>query len=303
VRPERAGGAARGRILLERDTLWARLVECSAHAAERGGLVTIPTRSEVIEDGGVPFVVRTLLAPDAKRRAKRAQRKAGVDPFLPYEPDLFVADVSDTHLALLNKFNVVDHHLLLVTREFEPQDTPLARSDFEALWACMREFDALAFYNAGEIAGASQPHRHLQLVPVPLGPGLRRAPIEAVLEDAHFDGPVGRAVGLPVLHAYARLRGCSALSPSDAADRLLALYREMSRAFGCDAPGRPYNLLLTREWMLFVPRAAEKWEGNSINSLGFAGALLARTPEKLEAMRRAGPMTALRSVGISMGRR
>jgi ATP adenylyltransferase len=301
VRPERAGLAKGSRIRLERDTLWARIVERSARAMESGALVVIPTRSEVIDDGGVPFVVRSLLAPDRKRRAQRSQRRTGLDPFLPYEEELLVADVSDTHVALLNKFRVVDHHLLLVTREFEPQDTLLGRADFEALWACMREFDALAFYNAGEIAGASQTHRHLQLVPVPLGPGLRRAPIEAVLEHAHFDGPMGRASGLPVLHAYARLRDCGALAPTDAAARLQALYLEMSRAFGCDTPGRPYNLLLTREWMLFVPRAVEKWEGTSINALGFAGSLLARTPAQLERLRGAGPMAALRAVGISAG--
>ena len=300
MRPDLGAGAS-SRILLERDTLWPLTLERTARAARSGALVTLPTTWEVIEDAGAPFVVRTLQTADAVHEAMRGQRASRHNPFLPYEEDLFVADVSDTHVCLLNKFNALEHHLLLVTREFESQEALLTRADFEALWACMREVDALAFYNAGEIAGASQSHRHLQLVPVPLGPGLRRAPIEALLEDAHFDGHVGRAARLPVLHAYARMRSTAAQSPADAAERLFALYREMARAFGCDAAGRPYNLLLTREWMLFVPRAAEKWEGISVNALGFAGSLLVRAPEQLERLRRAGPLAALRAVGIASG--
>lgn len=56
----------------------------------------------------------------------------------PYDPDLFVADVSDTNLALLNKFSVFDHHLLVVTCRFEEQETLLDIADFQALSASGR---------------------------------------------------------------------------------------------------------------------------------------------------------------------
>ena len=41
------------------------------------------------------------------------------NPFLPYDPALLVAPISPTHVALLNRFNVVDDHFLIVTRSFE----------------------------------------------------------------------------------------------------------------------------------------------------------------------------------------
>ena len=38
------------------------------------------------------------------------------------------------HVLLLNKFNVVENHLLVVTREFEQQTDPINANDFAAVW-------------------------------------------------------------------------------------------------------------------------------------------------------------------------
>lgn len=54
------------------------------------------------------------------------------NPFLPYEEGLWVAHLSDTHTLLLNKFNVVPHHVLVVTRQFESQQDPLNSRDLAA---------------------------------------------------------------------------------------------------------------------------------------------------------------------------
>lgn len=62
-------------------------------------------------------------------------RSAGAkpaNPFLPYDEALWVGHLSDTHTLLLNKFNVVQHHLLVVTRQFESQLDWLTEADFEA---------------------------------------------------------------------------------------------------------------------------------------------------------------------------
>jgi ATP adenylyltransferase len=48
---------------------------------------------------------------------------------------------------------VVDHHILIVTRAFEDQDTWLTLADFEALAICMAEIDGLAFFNGGRWRG------------------------------------------------------------------------------------------------------------------------------------------------------
>jgi ATP adenylyltransferase len=292
------GGGSRGGF--ERGTLRRSVQERGERAWRRGALERIPAEIEVIEDCGVAFLVRIASGIPALQAAHAGRMPAGANPFLPYDEDLFVADVSDTHVCLLNKFNVVDDHVLIVTRAFESQEDPLRRADLEALWTCTSELDGLGFYNAGRVAGASQLHRHLQVIPTPLSEGPGRTPIDSLLEDLRFDEGLGTARDLPFLHAVARLRSCAQLSPSEAADVLMALYGEMIRAFGCERPGRPYNLLLTREWMLFVPRTRAHWRGIPVNALGFAGALLVHDRDQLSQVREAGPMRLLR--GVAVGR-
>src|SRR5918996_906976 len=147
---------AREGLILLPGTLWPRLLERTTHAIQCGALQSIATESEIIERDGIGFLVRIVSNLARKEQAKRDQdRQTTVsggefNPFLPYDEDLFVADISDTHLALLNKFNVVDYHLLIVTRAFEDQDSLLTLDDFEALGICLAEFEGLVFYNAGK---------------------------------------------------------------------------------------------------------------------------------------------------------
>ena len=282
---------------LRRGSLWPAVRARYAAALAQGALLPIESELEEIEERGIAFQVRVATGVARKHLAKVA-RPPDYDPFLPWEPALFVAEISDAYVCLLNKFPAIAHHALLTTRAFEEQDLPLGPADFEALWTCLCERDALGFYNSSAQAGASERHRHLQIVP-PLVAGAATAPIDAALDAARFDGPVGQAPALPFLHALARLRDLADLPLAEAARALASLYREMARAFGCDAPGRPCNLLLTREWMLLVPRAREKWEGISVNALGFAGSLLVRNRDALVRLRAAGPLAALRHVGVA----
>jgi sulfate adenylyltransferase (ADP) / ATP adenylyltransferase len=287
------GGSPPSALRLAPGTLWPRVLAREERARSRGALLPIPTQSEAIEDAGVRFVVRRAEAPDAAARPAAA---AGQDPFLPFDPDLFVADVSDSHVCLLNKFSVLSHHLLIVTRRYEDQEGPLTPEDFEALFACAAELDALAFYNAGPVAGASQPHRHLQLVPVPLGDGPARTPMDAVLGQADLDGRLGRARGLPFDHAIANIADLVARPPASAANAVWEIYRDLLRALDLAEGRRPYNLLATRSRLWMVPRERERWESISVNALGFAGALLVQTAEQLGRLRAFGPMRALRDV-------
>ena len=62
-----------------------------------------------------------------------SDQKRPANPFLPYDERLWVSHLSDTHTLLLNKFNVVEHHLLVVTRSYASQLDSLRLPDFEAL--------------------------------------------------------------------------------------------------------------------------------------------------------------------------
>jgi ATP adenylyltransferase len=275
--------------------LWHQVVACTAHASACGALAPIATVCQTVKHAGLAFAVRLAEGLERKAAATVTRRQHQIDPFLPYDEDLFVALLSDTHVCLLNKFNVLDHHLLVVTREYEDQDEPLNLRDFEALWACLVEIDGLGFYNGGEVGGASQRHKHFQMVPGSLGLGPEPVPIAPAIRAARFSGALGVSDALPFGHVIARLHG-----PLDAGSRAaesLAAYEAMRRALQQEH-GDPYNLLVTREWMLLVPRARERWGRVSVNALGFAGALLVRTQAELAELERIGPMAVLQSVAM-----
>jgi ATP adenylyltransferase len=298
-----SGEAAGGRLVLERGTLWGLVLERTVHAVGCGALEFFPTERELIEQGGVAFMVRVLASLERKQKTRSSRQRGGANPFLPYEEDLFVGEISDTHRCLLNKFNAVEHHVLIVTRAFEEQESLLDLRDFEALWACMAEFDAVAFYNAGLVAGASQRHKHIQLVPVPLGFGPERTPIDSLLASARFSGPVGTLPQLPFVHALAWAGECAGLPTHEAARASLAIYGDLRRAVGIDREPRPYNLLVTREWMLLVPRTREAYREIPVNALGFAGSLLVRNREQLAFVQECGPLTILQKVALGHGAR
>jgi sulfate adenylyltransferase (ADP) / ATP adenylyltransferase len=285
-------------------TLQATLLERAAHARRCGAIQDLPTTMEVVEQNGIPFQVRVLESLAMKERAKATP--ANVNPFLPYDPELFVAPISPTHIALLNKFNVVEHHLLIVTRVFEDQQCQLTQQDCEALLIGLTEIDGLAFYNAGPEAGASQSHKHLQLVP--FNPTIAPLPIDRLLRFPQADGMVGSIPGLPFRHACAPMDPDWTNPEKNSGASLHASYRKLLLAAGLPvdttagshALTASYNLLVTRNWMLLVPRSQECFEGISINALGFAGAFLVKNTQQLATLRRAGPMTALQHVtGLS----
>jgi len=166
--------------------------------------------------------------------------------------------------------------------------------------------DGLGFFNAGRIAGASQPRKHTQVIPRAAlaaqtgtgADGRAALPVERVLLPdverlARAGGGVGRCAALPFAHAIApvpaELRAGAAAGPP-----LRAICGALMTGAGV-AAGQDHNLLMTREWMMIVPRRREAWCGVAVNGVGFAGFLLARG-ESGDAMADAGPMAALRAV-------
>lgn len=293
---------------LQPGTLWAQLQRRTDHAKRSGALRPIDTEQAMVEDAGVRFLVRqvsSLSRKDADGKRLSTQAGAAANPFLPPEPDLVVTDISDSHFALLNKFYVIDHHLLIVTRRFEEQEALLNRADFEALFACLAEVDGLGFYNGGVAGGASQRHKHLQIVPLPLaaeGPAIPIAPLLAAAPGAAAAVP-----GLPFRHAFARLDAALVRQPSQAARAALECYRALMAGAGVQAiesggelrQSAPYNLLVTREWMLLVPRSTESVEGVAVNALGYAGSLFVRDAAQMATIRKLGPMRVLQAVGVA----
>ncbi len=296
---------------LQTGSLWGQLRARTASAIASGALRSIETDYHSLKQEGAGFVVRVARNLERKAQEKRKQHvkapNAPFNPFLPPEPELTVADITPTHLAVLNKFNVVENHLLIVTRLFQHQQRLLTLEDFEALWRCMAEYPSLGFYNGGEAAGASQQHKHLQLVPLPLYPGLGATPFDPLFACTPRNAGVQCLNWLPFEHRWHPLPKGLANSISSAAEQTLSLYRRMLHSVGIrtvrgddgDYQSAPYNLLLTGDWMLLVPRSRECSHGISVNALGYVGSLFVKSLDELEILERVGPMNLLKAVSIT----
>ncbi len=296
---------------MEQGTLWARIKTTTEHALATGAQLPIRTNQAVIGQDGIRYFVRVLESLKRKDEAQKNQSPSQArqaNPFLPPEPDLTVGPVTDTHVAVLNKFNVVENHLLIVTRQFEAQTTLLTLADFEALWACMAEYDSLGFYNGGTEAGASQRHKHLQVVPLPLGAEGPSVPTEPLF-PAVSPGMLMTVPKFPFVNVFTQIDPTHFKSAARAAREMFDLYSRMLAHVGMQAPlpdrltlqSRPYCLLVTRTWVLLVPRSREFVDRISLNSLAYAGSFFVRDSEQLELLRSRGVMNALTEVSVPAG--
>lgn len=282
-------------------TLMQDVEQVTQSALASGALQSIDTDYEHVTDAGQHFLLRTLSNLKRKEDAAQRLKKAGDtrhNPFKPYEEALYVRDLGDNHICLLNKFNVVDHHLLIVTREMESQQDKIKQRDFQALAQVMQEIDGLAFYNGGKIAGASQPHKHLQLIPLPMT-ACQEQPFSDALNQLKPGHPNSRTE-LSFRHSGMQLPEGLFDDPARAAEALLNTYNQLREELDIKDDGlqttSAYNLLITRKWMLMVPRTEESFEGISFNSLAFVGALLVKTEEEAVTLKEHGLMKALASV-------
>ncbi|KAJ1967865.1 bifunctional AP-4-A phosphorylase/ADP sulfurylase, partial [Dimargaris verticillata] len=127
-------------------------------AKESGALLFTPTSLHVQEAKGIAFEVRLVQALLQKPKAPKAPTAKDTEaprtnPFLPPDPALFVMEYGNENLVL-NKYCVSPYHLLIVTKEYEPQGALLLPSEFQtACWVFEQMPQKyLLFYNAGPLS-------------------------------------------------------------------------------------------------------------------------------------------------------
>ncbi|ORX49542.1 HIT-like protein [Hesseltinella vesiculosa] len=230
-----------------------------------------------------------------------------INPFLCPDPALVVKEV-DNYRILLNKFCIIPHHLLIVTKEFQEQSQPLLPPDLLIAWRTMEEAYAkpgVIFYNCGEDSGASQRHKHVQLIPVS-DQGVQ-PPIQEMLNkiDDPKHGEVYSLNELPFVHVLLMLDPRALKSKDDGVVEeylgqmyfglLDSMFHQIRLADPSQLQGKKpsYNFIMTDRFMMLVPRRSETGvltsaQGNeltlSMNSMSFAGYLLAKTEEERDTL-------------------
>ncbi len=266
-----------------------------------GALQFFATEERIVRDeiDFMVFVLKYLSVKDKKswnKRKNSQDQENANDPFLPYEKDLFIDNITDTHICLLNKYNVMKNHILIVTREFEDQESALSEPDFEALWLCMEKIEGLAFYNSGEKAGASQRHKHMQIVELPLAGQMDKLPIVHLISGLSSSSAPLLVPRFEFRHGLYFLTPEKLLGKKRAGFYLMEKYLSLLEYTGLAENWGPYNLLITKDWMLLIPRILECYKGISVNSLGFAGTFLVKDAKDFREIERAGLLKILGSV-------
>jgi len=104
----------------------------------------------------------------------------------------------------LNKFNTMADHTLIVTDDYEEQTSPLDAADLAAWYYTILSTNSVGFFNSDFIAGASQRHKHMQIIPQDSFWSVRPP-------DALFALPIDHAILSRIVSRKWRPGNCGAL--------------------------------------------------------------------------------------------
>jgi len=310
--------------------LITKLQSSFENAINTGDLNFYPSTVVAHNDSDIEFEIRICPAlqhkPTPKSLASSLENGGKIfDPFAPpYNVNLHVGDLREEEsqeefVVLLNKYSVIPRHFLLVTKEFRSQTSPLVPPELVQTYlllsaACKLGQKFFAFFNCGGYSGATQPHKHIQFIPLSLdnqdGP-----PIDRLARQAHVEIPEKpfSLHKLPYANHIFRFPAYFNTFPSDRLEKvisdaflqLLDLTILTIRHHPDYPAGSPsYNVIITLEYMHVIPRQQpahfikETGDDFSVNALGFAGMLLAQSEQEVEAVKRESIGKILRSVGL-----
>jgi len=228
------------------------------------------------------FIIRKL---DTSKFNKTKIYGPKQNPFCPWEKILEIDKIGSNHQLILNKYPVQKGHILLITNNWKPQNGWLDIYDWKAIQKVNKDTSGLWFFNSSPIAGASQPHRHFQL--------LRRSKdeISCPREKWFLEMKIN-------IDNYSKLTKNIIVSKFNFLDNsisLFELYLELCKKLGIgdpisdEKPRYPYNLLITNKWIAIIKRSNDHIHGFSINALGFAGYLLVTEKSDINYLKEFGP--------------
>ena len=231
---------------------------------------------------GTDFLIRQL---DISKFKKNTIVGPKINPFKPWDHILEIDSIGDDHQLILNKYPVQLGHVLLITNKWKEQNGWLDFKDWEAIKTVNKDTTGLWFFNSGPLAGASQPHRHIQL--------LRRDRSELscprekwILEFCNLNYKNKKLAENIIINKFSR---------SLNEENIHEIYKYLSNKLGLGdpkvdkRPRCPYNLLFTNNWMVIIKRKRDNLYGISINALGFAGYILVTEKSDITYLKKYGP--------------
>ncbi|CAG8981592.1 hypothetical protein HYALB_00009471 [Hymenoscyphus albidus] len=203
------------------------------------------------------------------------------------DPDFFLEHVGPSHTLILNKFCVVRPQYVLHTTAFEPQYDKLSVADFKAAWSVLSRLESehIVIFNCGVDAGASQGHKHLQIVPA-------REEFNLFPDVLGIDHESCTVPGIPFRHAVQRLP-----SPTSTAD-VVEMYKQLIEIAGVkETPA--HNVILTPDWLLVIPRSHARDGKLAASAASMVGMVWVTEESEFQEWLDQGPMEVLCRFGVT----
>jgi ATP adenylyltransferase len=228
------------------------------------------------------------------------------DPFQEslLDKSLVVSKIGKFHTIVLNKFNTIKDHSLLITNNFIEQSLPLSKIDLDVWYWCIIETNSLGFFNSNYIAGASVSHKHMQLVPLDeLWIYRQEDSIYPIPIDDIIIPNIENNIWLPYSMNKRNLYSVQsfkfihkiAVLDSNNITYLEKIYTILVNSIKTNS----YNLILTKSYFMIVPRSKREFSNElGVNGFGFVGLLLGRNPDIIDTINNfGGPLKVLGDVG------
>ena len=271
---------------MQREIYWEKALEKTKFSIDKGHLFPLRTIdiTRIYYDKD-DFVIRKL---DTSKFKKEFNIGPKINPFNPWDQQLEIARIGEYHQLILNKYPVQLGHILLITNKWMPQNGWLDLNDWDAIKKVNNDTSGLWFFNSDPLAGASQPHRHIQL--------LRRGINENICPREEWflnfeKYKVNKKLFKNII--------VKQFDFSNDVNYIYKIYVELSKKIGLGdpfidiKPKKPYNLLITNKWIALIRRSNDKIRGYSVNGLGFAGYLLVTEKSDTDYLKLNGPEVLL----------
>lgn len=269
-------------------TLWDHVQECATNARARGVLSLQTLSCTMLEQNGIRFPVCI-----STNHGGSPVSTAAIDP------ELYIADLTTSHVCLLGQEGINDHQLVIKRMTAGGRDKVLDRDDLEAIAVCLKEMDCLVYFDS--LTDGRSGQKRMKLIPLPLTPELPELPLEPIVRDAVYHGPVGSSPVLPFLHAILRMP--ETLTRSSRLNVLELGYELVLRYLGLrDMVGNligDYDLLVNRRWLMVAPRSRSSYESVALDALAYTGMFCVKDQREADLMQSTGPLSVLRYLGRS----
>ena len=277
---------------MKSELIWSKALEISRKAVDCGALIPLETLKYKSNKYYCDYELRFLKSPIPNYLIEYGPKR---NPFIPCDYRLKIEAINYTHTLILNKYPVQIGHMLLITNSWDPQNGWLNINDFEAIVSVDNDTTGLWFFNSSKEAGASQPHRHFQLLP--RHPNEKICPRYEWFSSLLHNNKQCKSFISNSIAIKARKQN----NKSDAVDlfksyKSMVLELNIGEINSYDRPLKAYNILLTSEWIALIKRKKDISNGYSINALGFAGYFLGTKNSNIDILIKLGPEEILKEV-------